>query len=180
VQPGMRRICFMLLLSLSTLLSTALANSVVLKQVLPEATVIGSGSFRWFGLKLYDASLWAVRSSFNSDNWQSTPLALELNYARSLEGRRIAEASIDEMKKLGIGTSAQHKAWDDAMKQIFPDVDKTTQLTGLYVPGQPTRFFRNGSPVGEITDPAFGAAFFAIWLHPKTTAPKLRSALLGQ
>jgi hypothetical protein len=176
----MRRIGLLLLLSLSTMLSTALANSGGPKQALPDATVIGSGSFRWFGLKLYDASLWAVRGSFNPDNWQSASLALELNYARTLEGRRIAEASIDEMKKLGIGTPAQHKAWDEAMKQVFPDVDKTTQLTGLYAPGQPTRFFRNGAAIGEIADPAFGPAFFAIWLHPKTTAPKLRSALLGQ
>ncbi len=178
--PKMRHVFLLVLLSLSTVLSTALANSGVLKQALPEASVIGSGSFRWFGLKLYDASLWAVRGSFNPDNWQSVSLALELNYARSLEGRRIAEASIDEMKKLGIGTPAQHKAWDEAMKQVFPDVDKTTQLTGLYAPGQPTRFFRNGAAIGEIADPAFGPAFFAIWLHPKTTAPKLRSALLGQ
>ena len=180
MQSGMRRIGLLLLLSLSTMLSTALANSGGLKQALPDATVIGSGSFRWFGLRLYDASLWAVRGSFNPDNWQSASLALELNYARTLEGRRIAEASIDEMKKLGIGTPAQHKAWDEAMKQVFPDVDKTTQLTGLYVPGQPTRFFRNGAAIGEIADPAFGPAFFAIWLHPKTTAPKLRTMLLGQ
>ena len=180
MQSGMRRIGLLLLLSLSTMLSTALANSGGPKQALPDATVIGSGSFRWFGLKLYDASLWAVRGSFNPDNWQSASLALELNYARTLEGRRIAEASIDEMKKLGIGTPAQHKAWDEAMKQVFPDVDKTTQLTGLYVPGQPTRFFRNGAAIGEIADPAFGPAFFAIWLHPKTTAPKLRTMLLGQ
>ena len=178
--PKMRHVFLLVLLSLSTVFSTALANSGVLKQALPEASVIGSGSFRWFGLKLYDASLWAVRGSFNPDNWQSASLALELNYARSLEGRRIAEASIDEMKKLSIGTPAQHKAWDEAMKQVFPDVDKTTQLTGLYAPGQPTRFFRNGAAIGEIADPAFGPAFFAIWLHPKTTAPKLRSALLGQ
>ncbi len=180
MQSGMRRIGLLLLLSLSTMLSTALANAGGPKQALPDATVIGSGSFRWFGLKLYDASLWAVRGSFNPDNWQSASLALELNYARTLEGRRIAEASIDEMKKLGIGTPAQHKAWDEAMKQVFPDVDKTTQLTGLYVPGQPTRFFRNGAAIGEIADPAFGPAFFAIWLHPKTTAPKLRTMLLGQ
>ena len=178
--PKMRHVFLLVLLSLSTVLSTALANSGGLKQALPDATVIGSGSFRWFGLKLYDASLWAVRGSFNPDNWQSASLALELNYARSLEGRRIAEASIDEMKKLSIGTPAQHKAWDEAMKQVFPDVDKTTQLTGLYAPGQPTRFFRNGAAIGEIADPAFGPAFFAIWLHPKTTAPKLRYALLGQ
>jgi hypothetical protein len=38
----------------------------------------------------------------------------------------------------------------------------------------------NGDPLGEIADPAFGPAFFAIWLHPETSAPKLRSALLGK
>ncbi len=156
------------------------ANATVAKQHLPQATLIGSGSFRWLGLKLYDASLWAERANFNADQWQSAPLALELNYARTLEGRRIAEASVDEMKKLGIGSATQHKSWGEAMKQVFPDVDKTTQLTGVYLPGQPTRFFRNGMAIGEIADPAFGPAFFAIWLHPKTTAPKLRSALLGQ
>lgn len=158
----------------------AAANATVAKQHLPQATLIGSGSFRWLGLKLYDASLWAERANFNADQWQSAPLALELNYARTLEGRRIAEASVDEMKKLGIGSATQHKSWGEAMKQVFPDVDKTTQLTGVYLPGQPTRFFRNGMAIGEIADPAFGPAFFAIWLHPKTTAPKLRSALLGQ
>lgn len=169
-----------LLVSLASLPSVALANATVLKQVLPDATMIGSGSFRWLGLKLYDASLWAARSNFNPDQWQSAPLALELNYARSLEGKRIADASIDEMKKLGIGNPTQHKAWGEAMKQVFPDVDKTTQLTGVYFPGQATRFFRNGTPIGDIADPAFGPAFFAIWLHPNTTAPKLRTALLGQ
>lgn len=169
-----------LLFSLSSAPSVALANATVMKQVLPDATVIGSGSFRWLGLKLYDASLWAARTNFNPDQWQNAPLALELNYARSLEGKRIADASIDEMKKLGIGNPTQHKAWGDAMRQLFPDVDKTTQLTGVYIPGQATRFFRNGAPIGEVADPAFGPAFFAIWLHPNTTAPKLRTALLGQ
>lgn len=166
--------------SLLTIAPPALANAAVAKQLLPQATVIGSGTFRWLGLKLYDAALWAERANFSAEQWQTTPLALELNYARSLEGRRIAEASVDEMKKLGIGSASQHTAWGEAMKQVFPDVDKTTQLTGVYLPGQATRFFRNGVALGEIADPAFGPAFFAIWLHPKTTAPKLRNALLGQ
>jgi len=168
------------LIVLSTTPRTAAANAAAVKQMLPEASVMGSGSFRWLGLKLYDASLWVDRSNFNPETWQRAPLALELNYARSLDGKRIADASIDEMKKLGIGSAAQHKAWGEAMRQVFPNVDSTTQLTGLYQPGQATRFFRNGVAIGEIADPEFGPAFFAIWLHPKTTAPKLRTALLGR
>lgn len=165
------------LLGLMLLATTAFAQQQL---ALPGTTAIGSGTFRWFGLALYDATLFAERDSFNADKWTATPLALELAYARSLVGKKIAEASVDEMKKLGVGNAEQLRAWDAAMKQVFPDVNKGTRLTGIYRPGQPTRFLLNGDPIGEIADPAFGPAFFAIWLHPNTSAPKLREALLGK
>ena len=164
------------LLTLILLLSVAHAQQ---QATLPGATVIGSGTFRWFGLKLYDATLYAERD-FNADNWTTEALALELAYARSLVGDKIAEASVDEMKKLGVANTAQLRAWDAAMKQVFPDVSEGTRLTGVYRPGQATRFLLNGEPIGEIADPAFGPAFFAIWLNPATSAPKLRAALFGK
>jgi len=147
---------------------------------LKDAVEVGSGPFRWFGLKLYDARLWAERGRMPGPDWQQVPLALELTYARSLVGSKIADASVDEMKKVAVGSPAQHEAWRAAMRALFPDVTEGTRLTGLYLPGQPTRFLRDGQPIGEVADPEFGAAFFAIWLHPKTSAPKLRSALLGK
>lgn len=156
------------------------AGATPLRDLLPQASVMGSGSFRWFGLKLYDARLWAEQRAFSADAWSRSPLALELTYARSLDGKRIAEASVDEMKKLGIGNAEQQRAWLEAMKQVFPNVQEGTQLIGLYLPGQGTRFFRDGVAIGEVADPDFGPAFFAIWLHPRTTAPKLRAALLGK
>lgn len=168
----------LLLTCLLALLSMPVLGSP-LHELLPNAAPVGSGSFRWFGLKVYDARLWAERRSIGADDWVRTPLALELTYARTLYGSRIADASVDEMKKLGIGSAAQRRAWLDAMKQIFPDVEQGTQLIGVYRPGQATRFIRNGVAVGEIADPEFGPAFFAIWLHPRTSAPKLRAALLG-
>lgn len=145
---------------------------------LKDAVEVGSGPFRWFGLKLYDARLWAERGRLPGNDWRQVPLALELTYARSLVGSKIADASVDEMKKVGVGSPAQHDAWRAAMRAVFPDVDDGTRLTGLYQPGQPMRFLRDGQPIGEVADPEFGAAFFAIWLHPKTSAPKLRAALL--
>ncbi len=151
-----------------------------LRGALTDAVAVGSGTFRWFGLKLYDARLYAERGNVPADDWSRVPLALELTYARSLVGSRIADASVDEMKKVGVGSAAQHEAWRAAMRAVFPDVEDGTRLTGLYLPGQPTRFFRDGQPIGEVADPAFGAAFFAIWLHPKTSAPKLRAALLAR
>ncbi len=147
---------------------------------LRDAVVVGSGSFRWFGLKIYDAALWAERSTAIGDDWRGAPLVLELTYARSLVGSKIADASVDEMKKIGIGSAAQHEAWRSAMRATFPDVADGTRLAGVYRPGQPMQFYRDGQRIGEVADPEFGAAFFAIWLHPKTSAPKLRASLLGK
>ena len=157
----------------------ALAQSTPVRTALPEASLLGKGNYTWFGLSLYEARLWVDKKNFSATSWSGNGLALELVYSRKLYGERIAVASLDEIKKLGLGTPAQQENWLGAMKKIFPDVDEGTQLVGLYSPGQPTRFYRDGIPVGEVSDPEFGVAFFGIWLHPKTSAPKLRAALLG-
>ena len=185
-----RRIAAPLALLMALLLLTWLPGTVAqtppapalpaaIRAALDDAALVGGGSYRWLGLKLYDARLWAPRRTISAENWEGTPFALELIYARTLYGERIAKASIDEIKKLGIGTPAQHTAWLEAMVRIFADVNEGTQLVGVYQPGGPTQFLRDGQTVGEVSDPAFGKAFFAIWLHPKTSAPKLRNALFG-
>lgn len=178
-----------LLCGLTLLLGTLLpqfasAQSVAsvplhISTTLPDARLAGSGTFRWFGLKIYDAQLWTGQAGLTPDTLRSKPFALDLHYARHLIGQKIADASLDEIRKIGIGTPTQHKAWLASMTALFPDVEKDTHLTGFYAPGQATRFFLNGVAIGEVADPEFGAAFFAIWLHPKTSEPAFRRALLG-
>lgn len=150
-----------------------------IRTLLPDARLAGSGAFRWFGLKIYDAELWAGKDGVSAENFNNAPYALDLRYARHLEGRKIAEASIDEISKLGIGTPAQKKAWLASMTALFPDVEKDSRITGVYAPGQPTRFYLNDDVLGVIADPEFGKAFFSIWLHPKTSEPALRRSLMG-
>ena len=82
-------------------------------------------------------------------------------------------------KRRDVRTEQQQAAWLDAMKRVFPDVKEGTQLVGLYQPGGATQFLRDGQPAGDIADPEFGKAFFSVWLHPKTSATKLRVALFG-
>jgi hypothetical protein len=172
---------FLLALVAFLLPVAALAQSspAYVRQALPESTLVGQGLYRWFGLSIYKARLWGDKTKVTAAGWSGSPFALELEYTRTLYGEKIAIASIDEIKKLGIGTNAQHDQWLADMKKIFPNVEEGQQLTGLFSPGQPSRFFLNGSSIGEIADPEFGLAFFGIWLHPKTSAPKLRQLLLG-
>jgi hypothetical protein len=136
---------------------------------------IGSGRLHWFGLHVYDARLAVAGEKFDP----AQPFALTLRYAREFKGERIAQTSIDEIKRLGHGTSADHERWLEAMRRVLPDVKRGDELTGASLPGRGTHFFHNGRAVGAIDDPAFARAFYAIWLDPRTRVRELRAQLLG-
>ena len=145
---------------------------------LAQARLLGSGTLRFLGLRVYDARLW-VGPGFDSADPVAAPLALELAYARSLSGARIAERSLVEMQRVaGIGAE-QGQRWLVAMQALFPDVRSGDRLTGLHLPGAGLRFFLNAKPIGELRDPEFARRFLAIWLGPNTSEPALRRALLG-
>lgn len=143
---------------------------------LPPLSVRGRGDLRWFGLPVYEARLWSPAEGWSTER----PFALEIRYARSIRGEQLTGRSIEEMRKQGIGDEARHARWRAAMTRTFPDVREGDCLTGVAMPGAPTKFFVNGKPAGAIDDPEFGPAFFAIWLSPATSEPALRRQLLGE
>jgi len=171
--PGLSR--RVTLLGLACLPWRAQAQAVA---ELPGARLLGQGRLTYFGLNVYGAKLW-VTDVFKADDFSAHPVALELEYARSLVGQLIAERSLDEMKKVGSVPQDKAAAWLASMVQIFPDVNKGDRITGVYHPVDGMRFFLNGKPRGEVRDGAFARLFIGIWLSPRTSEPKLRQALLG-
>ncbi len=145
---------------------------------LPDARLIGSGRLTFMLMNVYDARLW-VRDGFNPAEHAKAALALELEYARALNGALIAERSIEEMKRIGDVADSTAQRWLAALKQIFIDVNKGDRITGVQVPGAATRLFVNGKLRGEVRDAEFTRLFFGIWLSPRTSEPRLRDALLG-
>ena len=137
---------------------------------------VGAGSLYWFGLHVYDARLAAAGERFDPEQ----PFALILRYARDFKGQRIAQASIDEIRRLGYGTAGEQERWLEAMRELFPDVRRGDELAGVALPGRGARFYLNGRPIGAIGDAAFARAFFAIWLDPRTRSRELRAQLLGE
>jgi hypothetical protein len=131
----------------------------------------GSGEFRRFGFLIYEATLWA------GDDPLRPPLALKLTYKRNLAGAAIAEASVKEIRNLGLADDATLKRWGEQMARLFPDVRNGDAIVGHYQPGG-ARFLYNDRLLGSIDEPAFARAFFAIWLDARTSAPELRAALL--
>ncbi|MDO8926664.1 MAG: chalcone isomerase family protein [Sideroxyarcus sp.] len=146
---------------------------------LRDARLSGQGSFRWFGLKIYDAALWVEKNDFQPASPAATKLVLDLRYARDLYGARIAQSSIDEIRQLGFGSTEQQRVWLEKMTALFPDVHEGTHISGVYLPAQGARFYLDGKLLGEIGDAEFARAFFAIWLDARTSAAGLRKQLLA-
>ena len=132
----------------------------------------GSGEFRRFGFLVYEASLWSA-----GDDPLQPPLALELTYQRQIAGPLIVDASIEEIRQLGVADEARLAQWRVQIAGLFPDVGPGDRLLGVHL-ADGARFYFNERPLGAIDDAAFARAFFAIWLDQRTSAPALRAALL--
>jgi len=157
----------------------ALANTQLPAPLLSEAPglrLLGKGEMRWFGLHLYDATLWSSSRPWSPEQ----PFALDIEYAREIAGKRLVDSSISEMRRLGVQDEDKLARWAEALARVFPDVKKGDRIVGVHLPGKGASFYHQGQPTGSIDDPEFAEAFFATWLDPRTREPSLRKALLGQ
>jgi hypothetical protein len=144
---------------------------------LPQASLLGSGELRWFGLRIYRIALWSGPAPF--DPLQA--FALELTYQRSISRERLVEVSLDEMRRL-FGerySEAQFKQWQSTMRDAFIDVKPGDQLIGVSLPGIGCRFYNQERLLAEVRDVEFARAFFAIWLDPRSKDAQLRQHLMG-
>ena len=110
---------------------------------------------------------------------QGQPFALKLSYLREIEGKKIADRSIEEMRDQGIQDEVKLATWHSQMRNIFPDVDAGINLTGISTDKGEAVFYKDNLEIGRISDPQFSKAFFDIWLNEQTSAPDLRRKLLG-
>jgi Chalcone isomerase-like len=170
-------------ISLSLAPATAMAQTVNAPALhesstagLPSLKLRGGGLLRMFGFQIYNSYLWTPDGgTFDAKK----PYVLDIQYLRNFEGKKLAERSIDEMRALGIGGDSIYAKWLAEMIRVFPDVKPNDRLTGVFTPNRTAKFFHNGKLTGEVSDPDFADAFFGIWLHEKTSQPKLRALMLG-
>lgn len=141
----------------------------------PGAAVVGRGVLSYAFWDIYEATLFAPEGVWDANK----PYALSIEYFRALNGKAIADRSVQEMRQQGFTNEVTLAAWNAQMKAIFPDVDNGTVLTAVYVPGQHTTFYKGADTIGVIKGDDFGKSFFGIWLAEKTSEPRLRRALLG-
>ena len=165
---------FLFLLLLPALAQAANVPNIVAAQV-PDAERVGNYQFSKFFFHVYDATLFAPRGRYHP----SVPAALQLRYQMKIKGKDIASRTVDEMRRNGISDEAALARWEEEILRLMPDVSPGTVLTGIRYADGSMQFFDNQTPLGKVGDPAFGAAFFDIWLSPQTSEPSMRRALLG-
>jgi len=158
-------------------IAPAMNTPAHISRYLSDGRLAGEGKLTWLGFHVYDARLYAG-PRFDVADPYAQPFVLELTYARKLDGKAIAEASRDEIQRLGLAAGEPLARWTAQMEKLFPDVDKGRRIAGVHQPGRGARFYVDGEYAGSIDEPEFARAFFAIWLDPRTRAPRLRDSLL--
>lgn len=147
---------------------------------LDKASRIGQAEMRWLGLRIYRAELWADTAQWQvSAPFDSGPFALQIRYALPVSRDQLVSTSIDEIRRLR-PTEQRLNDWENAMRRVFVDVKSGDEITGVYFPGAGARFYQGVRILGDINDPQFARAFFAIWLDPRTREPDIRRKLLAQ
>ena len=171
----MKRTKFFLVLAFLFLLVPAgyARDPLELPPHLSAAKLQGSGRLTWWGWHIYDASFYRVGSL------SSPEFALDMRYQKSFTGISIANRSAEEMKRIGV-PDMQATLWGKELSAFLPNVESGQTLTAIYSPKQGTTFYYEGKQIAQIPGAEFSKAFFGIWLDPKTSAPKLRTELLGQ
>jgi hypothetical protein len=123
---------------------------------------------------VYDIALYNQGPEYSTNS----TAALCIRYHVSIKHRRLLETTRKEWKRLGQGTAAQHERWSNQLDEMWPDVNPGDSLTAFRRQDGPTQFFFGDRLLGEVPDPSFGPAFFAIWLDAGCRYPKVRDGLL--
>jgi hypothetical protein len=125
----------------------------------PEARLAGEGEYTWFGMRIYQAQLWVGRKATRARRPQRRRSCWNCA-TRALDGRKIAEASYEQMQKLGARRRSAWRGWPPCSAS-FPDVKEGQRIAGAYragiAPG--VRFYLDGKVLADVSDGDFARAF---------------------
>jgi hypothetical protein len=169
-----RRILLIFIVLLGARFLDAADLPAPLKEREPALTVLGSTTLHWFGIHVYDIALYTQGNPYTTN----TTAVLSLRYAISIKHKKLQETTLQEWKRLGQGTPEQRQKWIDLLDTIWPDIKSGQSLSAFRQQDGPTAFYFGDRLLGEVSDAAFGPAFFAIWLDKDCRYPKVRKGLL--
>jgi len=139
---------------------------------------VGAGDLRWLGRPIYQASLWTTSGCYSGFGPGET-VALSLDYRRAFSRDELVRITDIAWRRLGHLDADQRERWIAELRRMWSDVSPGENVTTVVVPKGPTYFYDQRGRFGQVEDPAFGPAFLAIWLDPRSVVRDLRLRLLG-
>jgi hypothetical protein len=170
----------LVLISASWAIAAALGGPRPLPpQVLSKAPGMhpfGKGRHSWWGIQMYDATLWIVGPQWSA----GAPHALDIEAARTVPADTLVKHAIAEMRDLKVGDESKLRIWQAEMRKVIPNVQQGDQIVIFCSDTNRTLAYLNDSSTGEVDDPSFCPAVMSVWLHPQTKHQAMRKSLLGQ
>ncbi|AUQ59517.1 chalcone isomerase family protein [Phaeobacter inhibens] len=168
----------------SAMVSFALGLAVLLSSFSTPATAdtglkspikLGEVTFRWFGLPLYDASLFAEGQE--RFDWQ-TPMALKLSYRRGFTRMQLTKATAAELTRLE-GPRADQDRLLAKLERCFRDVAAGDSFVATTRDPNQVALYLNGRQTCDVRHAEARKRFLNIWLSPNSRSARLSSQLRG-
>jgi Chalcone isomerase-like len=142
----------------------------------PEMRPLGKGRHSWWGVQMYDATLWIVGPQWSAAGTH----ALDLEPSRVVPADTLVKNAIKEMRDLKVGDESKLKTWQAELTKVIPNVRPGDQIVIFCPDTNRTLIYLNDSSNGEVDDPSFCPAIMSVWLHPQTKHQAMRKSLLRQ
>jgi hypothetical protein len=142
--------------------------------VIRAAAPYSEGTYTYYVMKIYDASLWT-----DADTWSmQAPFALSLHYSIDIDKKILVDKTVEQMDDNAPLAAADAAVYHAILDNIYTPIKEGDTVTAIFVPDKDLRLYHNGQLTGTVRNMAFNKRFFDIWLSDRTTATSLRRQLL--
>src|SRR5216684_5461921 len=90
----------------------------------PGMQPFGKGRHTWWGIRMYDATLWIVGPQYSA----AAPHALDIEPGRAVPSDTLVKNAIAEMRDLKVGDERQLGIWQAEMRKLIPNVKEGDQI----------------------------------------------------
>lgn len=150
------------------------ANNATEPPQYPNWTRIGLAKLSVLWFDIYQAELSSETGVFEPDR----SFKLTLTYLRNFTAETLIDETFAQFSTSI--TKQQALSWRQSLKQIWPDVTASDQISFIRTNEGDSQFFFNKHYLGTVKDKAFGKHFADIWLAKDSAYPKLAAKLKGE
>lgn len=146
------------------------------RTLLGEPEALGQGQFRYLGLKVYDAQIFAPDGAgFSNDGLY----ALEIEYARKIKRSVLLRASKKELVRIE-GTRADHDEIIAKLSTCYRDIRPGDRIVAAPEGADSLGFWVNGVRTCTLTHAGIRDRYMAIWLSDKARDRRFAQQVMAE